>query len=1297
MPDDSLLLGQLADEFTSRVRGGELPEVEEYASRHPGLAPRIRELFPTLMLLEGFAGAGAQRTSAPAPTIAPGTVFGNYRIDRELGRGGMGVVYEAVHQALGKRVALKVLLLPSTQSSEQLERFLREARTAASLHHTNIVPVFDVGQSGGVPYYAMQYIEGEGLDRVIRGLSADGSKAESTPADPLGPTLTPEAGAEFHAALSDLASSSATPGIAGGGRGEVQGVGHPPVPGATTPRGRLSWGEYFRWTADLGIQAASGIAHAHQRGVIHRDIKPSNLILDSQGVLWITDFGLARRMDDPGLTKSGSLLGTPRYMSPEQAAAAQHPIDHRTDIYSLGASLYELLACRPAFEGATPMEVVIQILDREPVSPRRLNPAVPADLETIVLKAMAKRPEDRYQTAAEVADDLTRWLHVEPIRARKIGPMGRTVRWCRRNPAVAALLATVAALLITIAVASSLTAVSMRELAIKERSAASDAERARQDAQNALLAEERALANEREARGRAEAAKEQAHEQRLLAETAREQADQQRRRAETSHELAQDHLARSLYEQAHALNTSRQTGRRWLALDRLREAELLRARVRPVGAAADLPSHDTDPQPRLPSRVELRSEALAALLGLDGRVRRGSELGTISIRVPAVSGNGRWLAVEWIDARNGKSGVRLIDLAGESEERRLELPKTAFASLALDETGTRLATATMTGVTIWSVPSGEHLESLAWPADNDDKGTVPPRFTLPGDTYVVFAPDRTRIAAIRSIRKPPAANGQIAAGLDRQAVAWDLRPGGEARVLARGNLPAVALAFSPDGKSLAFPSSASSVSLWNSETGESSFEISPPAILTGPLAFAAGNRLLAVGARFDGTDRGAVMLWNFDENREVQRIESSAFPFGSALAASPDGGHLACGGIRGEIRVFGLTKGNEALRLEGGHITPITFVQWAPDGRGLISVAMDGSVRQWELSLETPHREIDMGMAGASGLAFSPDGRRVAVAPLSGNPSVSSGGASATGVQSIKLIDRATSRVDREWPWPDLMQGLVFRGDGQRLAAFSSRLAVAWELESGREVARFECLKPATEESLQSCGFGGDGNLLVTRIVGKELTVVDAPTGNVVWQPPAVAGIQMGFLSPDGKLILGLPKLDIKPKPWHLWQLPEGTEAGELSGLGATNAAAPIFSTDRRWMAIGYLSMDIGALRQPVAPGQGKSADYGLALWDLSAAQVHLDVRGSNAPSAAAISNDSRLLAIGYVDGRVELWDIPLCKKILEWRGSTDQVTKLAFTPEGTALARCDAKSSMLQLLEIATLRRELAACELDW
>ena len=226
---------------------------------------------------------------------------------------------------------------------------------------------------------------------------------------------------------------------------------------------------YYRWVAEVGREAAEALAHAHRRGVIHRDVKPSNLLVDARGIVWVADFGLARRLADPGLTHHDSLLGTPRYMSPEQARTG--PIDGRTDVYSLGATLYELLTLRPPFDGQTAAELVEQIRDRDPASPRQFDRRIPRDLETIVLKALAKRPADRYASAPELAEDLERFLHHEPVRARRISPVGRAWRFARRHPGGTAITTVAAATVLAVLTVAYVRVVQERDLARDEQKA----------------------------------------------------------------------------------------------------------------------------------------------------------------------------------------------------------------------------------------------------------------------------------------------------------------------------------------------------------------------------------------------------------------------------------------------------------------------------------------------------------------------------------------------------------------------------------------------------------------------------------------------------------------------------------------------------------------------------------------------------------------------------------------------------------------------------------------------------------
>jgi serine/threonine protein kinase/tetratricopeptide (TPR) repeat protein len=396
----------LAEEFCARQRRGERPTLDEYADSHPDLADRIRAVFPALMLLEELGPKPA------APAAVPERL-GEFRILREVGRGGMGVVYDAVQEPLGRRVALKVLSSHMARDGAYLARFQREARTAARLHHTHIVPVYGVGEQGGVHFLAMQLIRGVGLDTALATLRRPSVGAE-TP----GPATTPAGGAP----------PGATPTAAPPTGSPVHQLAH---------LHRTDPAAYVRAVADLVAQAADGLAYAHAHGVVHRDVKPGNLLLDEQGTVWVSDFGLAKAEDGGDLTQPGFVVGTPRYLAPERFEGKDTPAG---DVYALGATLYELLTLWPVFDGADRDRLLERIRTQEPVRPRAVCPHLPRDLETVCLKALAKEPGRRY-TAAELAADLRRFLDGRPVRARRVGPVERLARWARRNPTIAGLTA----------------------------------------------------------------------------------------------------------------------------------------------------------------------------------------------------------------------------------------------------------------------------------------------------------------------------------------------------------------------------------------------------------------------------------------------------------------------------------------------------------------------------------------------------------------------------------------------------------------------------------------------------------------------------------------------------------------------------------------------------------------------------------------------------------------------------------------------------------------------------------------
>lgn len=363
-------IDKLAEQFAQRLRRGERPALSEYVQQYPDLADEIRELFPALVMMEQLKPTSEDDdcTAGQRPER-----IGDYRLLREIGRGGMGVVYEAEQLSLGRHVALKVLSGDLTNPT-YLERFRREAKAAARLHNPNIVPVFGVGENDGLHYYAMQFIRGEGVDKVLRDVRRLRAKSEEDNGgeDTAHPASS---GSVARSLLTGRFESSAVE------QSTAPCVPEPaPAPSSGTLSGTESQAEYCRSVARVGLQVAEALAYAHKQGILHRDIKPSNLLLDWQGTVWVTDFGLAKAEDADELTRTGDIVGTMRYMAPERFEGTSLP---QSDIYALGVTLYEMLTLRPAFGDSNRARLMQRILHEDPPAPRRLDPRIPRDLETV--------------------------------------------------------------------------------------------------------------------------------------------------------------------------------------------------------------------------------------------------------------------------------------------------------------------------------------------------------------------------------------------------------------------------------------------------------------------------------------------------------------------------------------------------------------------------------------------------------------------------------------------------------------------------------------------------------------------------------------------------------------------------------------------------------------------------------------------------------------------------------------------------------------------------------------------------
>jgi serine/threonine protein kinase/WD40 repeat protein len=764
---------EIAESFVERYRRGERPSLEEYIDRYPELSQRIRALFPALALVEQVGSLGGGPALGPRE-MAPGrgehpVVLGEYRILREVGRGGMGIVYEAVQESLGRHVALKVLPFNAALTPTHLERFRREAQSAANLHHTNIVPVFGVGEDAGLHYYAMQFIQGQSLDTVLqelrqfrrsRGLNPpnhEPPKASDLTRSVARGLLTAQfAGPGPPAAVGSVTAvpgaqstglqpeaDNRAPSSGGSGSGLV-------VAGDNAELTAQSETQYFRSVARVGVQVAEALAYAHQQGIIHRDIKPANLLLDAHGTVWVTDFGLAKAVDANELTGPGDIVGTLRYMAPERFLGVT---DVRGDVYGLGASLYELVTLQPPFDDTDRLSLIKRVSHEEPAAPRKLDRRIPHDLETIILKAMDKDPQRRFQSAAEMADELRLFLADRPIRARRSSLLEHSWRWCRRNRQLAGLIATLL-LLVLLGGVGLPVALLLR------------AER------------DRALAAEDEARN-------------LLVRA--QNAETEARTAERENEI-RAHLA-----QAAAYRHSRQPGQRFQCLAEIAKAMAL--------------------QPGPKFMHELRNEAIAALALPDIHITQEFEAfppgtfcvefsddfelyaratnegdcivyraadNTVLAQFPTLGertrlefGAGKKLAIH-----STKSGrFQLWDLNGEKPELRLEqLEQPGIISLAFHPNGQQIALARgdlrVGTIEVYDVKTGGRLHAFQAmaPCTMAFHPTAP---FLANDSY--FAND----VWVYDLRK--------------EALAATYRPSGSMRVGG-------GLAWSPDGRTLTVPS-----------------------------------------------------------------------------------------------------------------------------------------------------------------------------------------------------------------------------------------------------------------------------------------------------------------------------------------------------------------------------------------------------------------------------------------------------------------------------------------------------------
>ncbi|OYP30419.1 serine/threonine protein kinase [Rhodopirellula sp. MGV] len=393
----------LCEQFLELWRNGSGITIEEFADRHRETKDEILTLFPMMLAMESVKDNRAHESSVRPVQLKVDRLeqLGDYRIIREIGRGGMAIVFEAEQQSLHRRVALKVFPAQAFEDSDHLKRFEREAKLVAGLYHHNIVPVYGTGAQDGLHYFVMQLIDGMTLDQFTSGVKNERSDSLF---EPICEVL----------ALSDS---------------------DPISRGVKTPAAKLSRNRnYWHRIASIGQQVAEALDYAHGKGILHRDIKPSNLILDAEWRVWVTDFGLAHELAHDPISRTGDIVGTLPYMAPERLNGVA---DVRSDVYSLGLTLYELLTYQTAIGGLSRSEIRRKVLGGDVPPPRSISRDIPKDLETIIMKAVAKEPHQRYPTAKAFAQDLDNYRNDRPIQARRAGLIDRLHRWSKRNPAAA--------------------------------------------------------------------------------------------------------------------------------------------------------------------------------------------------------------------------------------------------------------------------------------------------------------------------------------------------------------------------------------------------------------------------------------------------------------------------------------------------------------------------------------------------------------------------------------------------------------------------------------------------------------------------------------------------------------------------------------------------------------------------------------------------------------------------------------------------------------------------------------------